>query len=96
MATKRTDGKNNRPTYKHFDVSVTPRPGRRDQQKADAAVAQFRAYYEGQRRAGVSPQAAYEAWLTTPEGEASGPNERMEVERAVAKLMLAWQMSQNG
>ncbi len=96
MASKRNEGKTNRPTYKTFDVSVTPRPGRRDQQKADAAVAQFRAYYEQQRREGLSPQDAYQAWLETPGGQASGEIERAEVERSVAKLMLAWQMSQNG
>ncbi len=97
MSTKRgSDSKSNRPTGRHFDVSVTPRPGRRDQQQADAASAQFRNYYEQQRASGLSPQAVYETWLTTPEGSASNETDRAEVGRVVAKLMLGWQMSQSG
>ncbi len=96
MTTKRSDNKSNRPTYNKFDVRVTPRPGRHEQQQADAAAALFRAYYDQQRAAGISPQAAYEAWLETPGGRVSSPTDRAEVERIVAKLILAWQMSHSG
>ncbi len=97
MATKRTD-KTNRPTHKQFDVRVTPRPGRRDQRIADASVAQFRAYSDQQQRldSNLSPQAAYDQWLDTADGKNCGPNELAEVERTVAKLMLAWQMAHPG
>jgi hypothetical protein len=92
MTTKR-DSKSNRPTYQKFDPSVTPRPGRAEQQQADAAIAQFRAYYEERRGEGISPKEAFDAWLLTPAGGNATPLARAEVERAANKLTLTWQMN---
>ncbi len=92
MTTKR-DSKSNRPTYQKFDPSVAPRPGRAEQQQADAAIAQFRAYYDERRGDELSPKDAFDAWLLTPAGTACSPIARAEVERAANKLTLAWQMN---